>query len=184
MIGSVIRIILKALILMALFFGLSAAPSIAETIVNVGEIRPFFGPDDLNLDPDRVIVAIDAYGDTDREVNGVMFLTDKSAPPNVTVTATHRINDWAIRPVYSGADRQSVDNLEEIMQDIRWSAAPSAVEISVSELNPGIEYELQMLFNEGADRDRRWDIAAEREQFAHDFCSQGDAAWMLRHCWA
>ena len=120
MILSVIRKMREALIFMALFLGLSATPSIAETVVNVGEIRHFFGPDDLTIDPDRVIVAIDAYGDTDREVNGVKFLTDKSAPPNVTVTATHRINDWAIRPVYSGADRQSVDNLEEIMQDIRW----------------------------------------------------------------
>jgi len=184
MILSVIRKMREALILMALFLGLSATPSIAETVVNVGEIRPFFGPDDLNLDPDRVIVAIDAYGDTDREVNGVTFLTDKSAPPNVTVTATHRINDWAIRPVYSGADRQSVDNLEEIMQDIRWSAAPSAVEISVSELNPGIEYELQMLFNEGADRDRRWDIAIEGELAVDDFSSEGEGTWTPRNGFA
>ena len=184
MILSVIRKMREALIFMALFLGLSATPSIAETVVNVGEIRPFFGPDDLNLDPDRVIVAIDAYGDTDREVNGVKFLTDKSAPPNVTVTATHRINDWAIRPVYSGADRQSVDNLEEIMQDIRWSAAPSAVEISVSELNPGIEYELQMLFNEGADRDRRWDIAIEGELAVDDFSSEGEGGWTPRNGFA
>ncbi|NCG26742.1 MAG: hypothetical protein GWP42_04290, partial [Verrucomicrobiales bacterium] len=60
---------------MIFFIGLSGVPVVADTIVNVGEIRPFFGPDDLNLDPDRVIVAIDAYGDSDREVNGVTFLT-------------------------------------------------------------------------------------------------------------
>ncbi|MEC8906694.1 MAG: lamin tail domain-containing protein, partial [Verrucomicrobiota bacterium] len=162
---------------MIFLIGLSAVPAIAETIVNVGEIRPFFGPDDLNLDPDKVIVAIDAYGDTDREVNGVTFLTDQSAPPNVTVTATHSINDWAVRPHYTGADRQSVENLEEIMRDIRWSAAPNAVLVSVSGLNPGIEYELQMLFNEGADRDRRWDIAIEGDLAVDDFSSEGEGNW-------
>ena len=177
MIESVIRIIRKAFISMIFLIGLSAVPAIAETIVNVGEIRPFFGPDDLNLDPDKVIVAIDAYGDTDREVNGVTFLTDQSAPPNVTVTATHSINDWAVRPHYSGADRQSVENLEEIMRDIRWSAAPNAVLVSVSGLNPGIEYELQMLFNEGADRDRRWDIAIEGDLAVDDFSSEGEGNW-------
>ena len=184
MMKLVVKTISKVLILMIFFIGLSGVPVVADTIVNVGEIRPFFGPDDLNLDPDRVIVAIDAYGDGDREVNGVTFLTDKSAPPNVTVTATHSINDWAVRPEYTGADRESVDNLEEIMQDIRWSAAPSAVAISVSELNPGIEYELQMLFNEGADRDRRWDIAIEGELVVDDFSSEGEGTWTPRNGFA
>ncbi|MDE0570689.1 MAG: lamin tail domain-containing protein [Verrucomicrobiales bacterium] len=180
----VIRIIPKTFISMVFLIGLSGVPVMAETIVNIGEIRPFFGPDDLNLDPDKVVVAIDAYGDSDREVNGVMFLTDKSAPPNVTVTTTHSINDWAVRPDYTGADRQSVENLEEIMRDIRWSAAPSAVEISVSELNPGIEYELQMLFNEGAVRDRRWDIAIEGDLAVDDFSSEGEGTWTPRNGFA
>ena len=184
MMKLVVKTISKVLILMIFFIGLSGVPVVADTIVNVGEIRPFFGPDDLNLDPDRVIVAIDAYGDGDREVNGVTFLTDKSAPPNVTVTATHSINDWAVRPEYTGADRESVDNLQEIMRDIRWSAAPSAVAISVSELNPGIEYELQMLFNEGADRDRRWDIAIEGELVVDDFSSEGEGTWTPRNGFA
>ena len=37
----------------------------SETIVEFGEIRPFYGPDDLNLDPEKIIVAIDVYGDED-----------------------------------------------------------------------------------------------------------------------
>lgn len=183
-IALVIRIIPKTFISMVFFTGLSGVPVIAETIVNIGEIRPFFGPDDLNLDPDKVVVAIDVFGDSDREVNGVTFLTDKSAPPNVTVTTTYSINDWAVRPEYTGADRESVDNLEEIMRDIRWSAAPSSVAISVSELNPGIEYELQMLFNEGADRDRRWDIAIEGELVVDDFSSEGEGTWTPRNGFA
>ena len=135
----------------------------AETIVGVGEIRPFFGPDDLNLNPERVVVAIDIYGDKDREVNGVLFKTDRSGIDNVNVIASNSIDGWASRPNYSGIDQRSADNLEEIMRDIRWEAAPTALEIEVSNLDPGIEYELQMLFNEGADRDRRWDIALEKE---------------------
>ena len=149
----------------------------AETIVEVGEIRPFFGPDDLNLNPERVVVAIDIYGDKDREVNGVLFKTDRSGIDNVNVIASNSIDGWASRPNYSGIDQRSADNLEEIMRDIRWEAAPTALEIEVSNLDPGIEYELQMLFNEGADRDRRWDIAIEKELVVDDFSSEGEGTW-------
>ena len=45
----------------------------SETVVEFGEIRPFYGPDDLNLDPEKIVVAIDVYGDEDRAVNGVLF---------------------------------------------------------------------------------------------------------------
>ena len=34
----------------------------SETIVEFGEIRTFYGPDDLNLDPEKIVVAIDVYG--------------------------------------------------------------------------------------------------------------------------
>ena len=63
------------------------------------------------------------------------------------------------------------------MRDIRWEGAPTALQIEVSELQPGIEYELQMLFNEGADRDRRWDIAIEGELAVDDFSSEGEGTW-------
>ena len=82
----------------------------AETIVEVGEIRPFFGPDDLNLNPERVVVAIDIYGDKDREVNGVLFKTDRSGVDNVNVIASNSIDGWASRPNYSGIDQRSADN--------------------------------------------------------------------------
>ena len=52
----------------------------SETIVEFGEIRTFYGPDDLNLDPEKIVVAIDVYGDEDRAVNGVLFETDNKAP--------------------------------------------------------------------------------------------------------
>lgn len=160
-----------------LIFVLTLVSLRAETIIEVGEIRPFFGPDDLNLNPERVVVAIDVYGDEDREVNGVLFKTDKSGIDNVNVIASNSIDGWTSRPSYSGIHQRSVDNLEEIMRDIRWEAAPTALEIEVSNLDPGIEYELQMLFNEGDDRDRRWDIAIEGELAVDDFSSEGEGTW-------
>ena len=149
----------------------------ADTIAHLGEIREFSGPDDLDLDPSRVVVAIDVFGDSDRLVNGVLFETDKSDLPNVTVTASHSIDGWTNRPDYSGADASSVANLEEIMRDIRWTQAPNPVSVTVTGLTPGIEYELQMLFNEGANRDRRWDIGIEGQLAVDDFSSEGEGSW-------
>lgn len=163
--------------LASLLFLSIALPSSAETIVNMGEIREFTGPDDLELDPGRVVVAIDVFGDSDRTVNGVLFETDKTPPGNVTVTATNSINNWTSRPSFTGADQASVDNLELIMQDIRWTPAPGGISLQVTGLNPGVEYELQMLFSEGRNNDRRWDIGIEDELAVDDFSSQGQGAW-------
>lgn len=158
-------------------FILTSLSAGADTVVNVGEIREFNGPDDLELDPSRIVVAIDVFGDRDRMVNGVLFETDKSPPANVTVSAVNSINDWTSRPTYAGADPVSADNLELIMQDIRWTPAPGGISLEVAGLNPGVEYELQMLFNEGADRNRRWDIGIEGELAVDDFSSEGEGAW-------
>ena len=49
------------------------------------------------------------------------------------------------------------------MRDIRWNGAPAPVTIDISGLFPGTVYEIQLLFNEGADRDRHWDIGVEDE---------------------
>ena len=163
--------------LASLLFFLIVLPSVAETIVNVGEIREFTGPDDLELDPARVIFAIDVFGHSERSVNGVLFETDKTPPANVSITAANSINDWTSRPSYTGTDQASVDNLEQIMQDIRWTAAPGGISLQVTGLNPGVEYELQMLFNEGRSNDRRWDIGIEGDLAVDDFASQGLGAW-------
>lgn len=156
---------------------LAPLPSGAETVINIGEIREFTGPDDLELDPAKIVVAIDVFGDSDRTVNGVLFRTDKSPPANVTVIAANAIDGWASRPDYEGLDQASSDNLELIMQDIRWSPAPDGLIVEVNDLSPGVEYELQMLFNEGQNRDRRWDIAIGGELAVDDFSSAGQGSW-------
>ena len=174
---------IKRVLHVAFALFLLSASSHAATVVHVGEIREFNGPDDLDLDPGRVVIAVDSYGDGDRVVNGVTFRSDKGGGSvtfdgvTASTSASNNINDWASRPSYSGADQASVDNLEQIMQDIRWEAAPNPVSVEVTGLSSGIEYQLHLLFNEGGNRDRRWDIEVEGELAVDDMSSEGEGTW-------
>jgi hypothetical protein len=153
------------------------------TIVIVGEVDEFLGPDDLNLDP-SVVIAVDTFGDADRLVNGVTFQADgptngagtvTNGPVSVTTSAANQINGWAGAPAFTGADPTSATNLGEIMRDIRWEAAPAPLTVDISGLFPGTVYEIQLLFNEGADRDRHWDIGVEGELVVDNITSEGHA---------
>ncbi len=161
---------------------------IAETMVlNVddgnGKIFQITSPDDLHLDPASVVVAVDAFGDEDREVNGVLFQTDKTDDNQVglverdgvivDLTSTHFIDGWAAAPNFTGGEGNSAENLAFIMEDIRWSAAPSPVTMDISGLDGGGLYELQILVNEGGDRDRHWDISVNDVLVVDDFTSEG-----------
>jgi len=154
---------------------------ISFTNVIVGEIIEFDGPDSLNLDPSTSVIAVNFSGDFDREVNGVTFLEDTSGggtvtQDGVTVTtvATNQINDWAATTQFTGADATSTENLEFIMQSIRWSpASDPPVTIDISGLIPGAQYEIQLLTNEGRDRLRTWDIAVEDELVVDNYTSSG-----------
>ncbi|MFT5412587.1 MAG: hypothetical protein ACI9NC_005336, partial [Verrucomicrobiales bacterium] len=158
----------------------------AGTIVFTGEIGEFFGPDDLHLDPATAVIAVDLYGDLDRDVNGVTFRTDGQTPGggsasegivSVITTAANQINDWVpVAPAYTAGDATSIANLGEIMRDIRWMNAPSPVTVDVSGLYPGGLYEVQLLTNEGSDANRRWDIAIEGQQVVDDYSSEGSTA--------
>lgn len=152
------------------------------TIVIVGEVDTFEGPDDLHLDPETAVIAVDTYGDFNREVNGVFFQTDTRAGGTGTVTngdvrvvtkATHQIDNWTNAPSFSGDDPTSAANLAEIMRDIRWEAAPNPLTVDISGLDPGQDYEIQLLFNEGADRNRHWDIAVEDRLVVDNITSEG-----------
>lgn len=157
------------------------------TEILVGDIIEFSGPDDLNLDPASVVIAVNSFGDFDRDVNGVTFLEDTSGAgvvtiDGVTVTtiALNQILDWAtpatngVSPEYSEADATSTDNLESIMESIRWNAAPNPVTIDISGLNPGANYEIKLLTNEGRSTNiRHWDIAVENELVVDNYTSSG-----------
>ena len=151
------------------------------TDVIVGDIIEFSGPDDLNLDPASSVIAVNVNGDFDLEVNGVTFLEDVSGGGiatsdggvTVTTTATNAIPGWATPPQFTGGDATSTDNLGIIMQSIRWNPAPGPVTVDISGLNPGATYEIQLLSNEGGDRNRHWDIAVEDELVVDNYTSEG-----------
>ncbi|MCH2026206.1 MAG: hypothetical protein MK172_10735, partial [Verrucomicrobiales bacterium] len=46
--------------------------------VITGSVTEFAGPDDLGLDPDSTVIAVDVYGNADSTVNGVTFNTDRA----------------------------------------------------------------------------------------------------------
>ena len=46
--------------------------------VITGSVTEISGPDDLKLNPDKAIIAVDVFGDSDRSVNGVTFFTDRA----------------------------------------------------------------------------------------------------------
>jgi len=157
-----------------------------DTIFN-GEVKTFSGPDDINLEPSTVVIAIDVFGNMDSMINGVEFLTDRSGlgaavtdegvveknGVTVTTTASNSIDNWAGQQAFTGNDQDSVNNLSLVMQDIRWEGAPNPLTIDVDGLVPGALYEIQLLFNEGADRNRGWDIAVNDELVVDNISSEG-----------
>ncbi|NRB44845.1 MAG: hypothetical protein HRU47_08545, partial [Verrucomicrobiales bacterium] len=160
-----------------------------------GEIKEITGPDDLNLDPANAIIAVDVFGNADSTINGVEFYTDRAGlgeqtvgegmvekdGVSVTSASTHSIDNWSNGgggPSFTGDDADSVSNLSEVMRDIRWSAAPSPLTIDIAGLNAGSIYNVQLLFNEGADRNRGWDITVNDELVVDNITSEGgDGFW-------
>lgn len=152
------------------------------TIVIVGEVDTFESPDDLHLDPDTAVVAVDTYGDFNREINGVLFQTDTRSQGSGTVVngdvrvvtrAANQIDNWAVAPAFTGDDPTSVANLAQVMRDIRWEAAPNPLTVDITGLDAGQHYEIQLLFSEGADRNRHWDIAVEDRLVVDNITSEG-----------
>ena len=175
--------VLVAALLVAGSTSLIGETMVLNTDDGNGRILKITSPDDLNLDPDSVVVAIDAFGDEDREVNGVLFQTDKTDDNSVgmverdgvtvDILAANFIDGWAAAPAFTGGEGASADNLGQIMSDIRWMGAPGPVTMDVSGLDAGGLYELQILVNEGGDRDRHWDIGVNDVQVVDDFTSEG-----------
>jgi hypothetical protein len=160
--------------------------------VITGSVTEISGPDDLNLDPDKAIIAVDVFGDSDRSVNGVTFFSDRvgngdgvveegkvtSGDVSVTTSAPNQIDGWAAAQSFSGGTEGSAAALTEIMRDIRWQGAPNPLDVTVSGLAANSTYKVQLLFNEGADRDRVWDIAVNGELAVDNFSSEGgDGTW-------
>ncbi len=84
--------------------------------VITGSVTEFAGPDDLGLNPDSTVIAVDVFGNADSTVNGVTFLTDRAGLGNgggvegsvtvggvtVKTTTTHTIdNSQKVLPQHS-----------------------------------------------------------------------------------
>ena len=157
----------------------------AQTTIIEGEVIEFTGPDDLLLDPGTAVIAADVNGDMDRTINGVLFQTGgqggtvetvTAGAVSVTTSAANNINNWAAVQSYTGADATSAANLAEVMRDIRWHGNPNPVTVDIAGLDVGAKYNVKLLFNEGADRNRWWDIAIEGVNLVDNFSSEGGDA--------
>lgn len=182
----------KILVTLALS-AVACASSYATTILSGGSIE-FTSPDDLLLDPATAVVAVDVFGNADSVVNGVTFQTDGQQAGGGTVTnggvtvvttAPNQINDWTGAPAFTGGTGSSAANLSNVMQDIRWNAAPNPITVEIMGLAPGNSYNLQLLFNEGADRARHWDIGVDGNLVADNWTSEGaDGLWTASNSFA
>ncbi|MFN0130559.1 MAG: hypothetical protein ACKV19_28185 [Verrucomicrobiales bacterium] len=188
--------------------GLTSAS--AFTVIT-GSVTEFDSPDDLFLDPASNVIAVNvvnaAFGDLD--VNGVLFrgdggstaVTGTTVHGGVTVTTSRssapnggEIPNWAAAPGFSGGTPGSATNLANVMQSIRWAQGASApstpiagagLSIAISGLTGSPLYDIQLLFDEGGDRDRRFDIGVEGILVVDDFSSEGgNGVWTSTNSFA
>ena len=167
----------------------------AFTVIT-GSVIEFTSPDDLLLDAGTSVIAVDSFGNADSTVNGVTFFTDRfglgsgataegivsSGGVTVTTGLVNQIDNWANSgggtPGYVGGTPGSAPALAEIMRDIRWANAAdpggnTTINVGVTGLAPNSLYNIQLLFNEGLDRDRRFDIGVNGLLAVDDFDSEG-----------
>ena len=97
------------------------------------------------------------------KVGDVQFNADTDA--GITVNAQNEIGAWN-NPNYG--DTQNDDNLEFVMQSIRWSAAPNVPTIDLDGLTKGKVYKLQLLFAEQC-CSRGFDVEVEGVLRADEF---------------
>ena len=172
--------VLRRLFLVA-GLGLAASSASATTVIT-GSVGEFTGPDGLFLDPSTNVIAVDVYGNTDSSVNGVTFFTGGQGAGSGTATnggvtvitsAANQIDNWAGAPAFTGGTAGSAGALAEVMRDIRWEANPNPVTVAVSGLTAGGLYDIQLLFNEGGDRDRHFDIGVDGNLVVDNMTSEG-----------
>jgi len=131
----------------------SAALALADTTIFLGSIDNFDGPNDLDLDPTKIVYAIEVGGDgTDRPVRGVTFLSDSNVIAGYSHNAGGRL-DWS---GYSFTDGLPADNtqLNEIMNNAR-CCGTHTYNLDVT---TGTSYRLQLLWGEADLRKRVWDV--------------------------
>lgn len=155
--------------LLALLTGFASA----GTVVTLGTISQFTGPNDPNLDLNGQFAYAINFSPDDpvRTVNGLNFIPDTQAIPGATLLGPQNVVAWQGKPEYGvTADANS---LEEIMHDIRWAQAPAQKLQATLDVTPNISYKLQILISGNHLESRFWDIRINGQNAVDEICSLG-----------
>lgn len=100
---------------------------------------------------------------TTGQIGDAPFTTDTA--PGITVTAPNQISNWTIRDF----GNSTADNvLEGVFQSIRWGVPGQPVTVQLANTVPGRQYKMQVLFAEGGDSNRRFDVLIDGTLVADD----------------
>ena len=160
------------LLLGLLLFGSGIAR--ANTIINLGSVSQFTGPESAGLDlAGQFDYAINFSNDDPlRTVKGLVFKPDNQAIPGATLVAPQHVTPWQTKPEYGAA--ADANALEEIMHDIRWADSSSGQKLQASlAVTPGITYKLQILISGNGAENRRWDIRINGQPAVDEITSLG-----------
>lgn len=146
----------------------------AGTVVTLGTIRSFSGPNDPNLDLEgRFDYAINfSPDDPVRVVKGLTFRPDTQAIAGATLLGPQNVVGWQGKPEYGASADDNA--LEDIMHDIRWANAGGGEKLQARlAVSPGIPYKLQLLISGNHAESRRWDIRFNGQNAVDEITSLG-----------
>ncbi|MDG1892389.1 MAG: hypothetical protein P8L18_13855 [Verrucomicrobiota bacterium] len=148
-----------------------------RSIVHMGEVDIFNGPDDLDLDGE-IIYAINCFsGDHGQQggdlyIRGIDFISDDSEEIEGYTTTGDTGGNWTS---YNFTNGNSADNKEfnALMKGVRCCGAPT--DTYTFAVNPGDTYKIQVLWGENDFNatKRIWDIAFEGAIAVDDVASNG-----------
>ncbi len=144
------------------------------TSVKLGSIRQITGPQDLDLEGDIVYAINFSANDPARVVRGITFLPDRLGIPGATLVGPQQVSPWQTKPEFG----VSVDanELEEILQDIRWANSGSGERLRAAlAVRSGEEYKLQILISGNGAENRRWDIRVNGREAVDEITSLGSS---------
>ncbi len=155
-------------------FGPCAGLGWGRTVVHLGAIHVFTGPDDpvLDLGGDFAYAINFSPDDPVRVLKGVTFQPDNRAIAGAVLTGPQNVVGWQAKPEFGASAEANV--LEEIMHDIRWANAGSGERLQARlTVEPGIPYKLQILISGNRVEDRRWDIRLNGQNAVDEITSLG-----------
>ena len=155
---------------------LSLGYSQAETVVTLGNIAQFTGPDDPNLDlVGNFDYAVNfSANDPVRTVKGLAFKPDTQVIPGASFLGPQNVTPWQTKPEFGVT--ADANELEEIMHDIRWALSPGEKLQATLAVTPGILYKVQVLISGNGPENRRWDIRFNGQSAVDEITSLGHSA--------